>query len=100
MTREDIEKKVMVEYKAIKKWNKTNPLRCSQLMYDSANGSVWADFFLSESSWNVYRKKTIHSVNIRDLIRENTCDHILKDSEIVNLIVDHIVGNCTMALSN
>lgn len=90
MTRKELRNVVEKEYSDIRKWNKEDFGRYSKLMYDTCDGKVWADCFISGNDWKEYHSDTIYSVPIIDLIYENSGRRPMKISEIVDVITDYI----------
>lgn len=92
MKRIELRKVVEKEYEDMRIWDKADPFRYSKLMYDTSDGEVWADCFLDEGSYIVYRSSSIHSVPICDLIYQNTGNRPMQIAEIVEAITDYIIG--------
>ena len=92
MKKAEIRKVVEKGYQDMRKWDKASPFRYSKLMYDTSDGEVWADVFLDEGSYKVYRSNSIHSVPIDDLIYQNTGKRPMKISEINDAITDYIIN--------
>lgn len=92
MTRAELKKTVEKEYRDMRKWDKASPFRYSKLMYDTSDGEVWADCFLDEGSYKVYRSNSIHSVPIGDIIYRNTGKRPMQIAEINDTITDYIIN--------
>lgn len=93
MRKNDIKKQVRKERKEMKRWNKLDRGHYSKLMYDKADGDIWADCFLDEGSYTVYYSETICSVPIGDLIYQHSSDKVLTEPEIIEIITHYIIRN-------
>lgn len=93
MRKNDILKQVGKEHKEMKRWNKLDRGRYSKLMYDKADGDIWADCFLDDGSFTVYHSETICSVPIGDLIYQHSAEKVLTEAEIIEIITNYIIKN-------
>lgn len=93
MRKNDILKQVRKERKEMKKWNKLDRGHYSKLMYDKADGDIWADCFLDEGSYTVYHSETICSVPIGDLVYQHSAEKVLTEAEIIEIITNYIIKN-------
>lgn len=93
MKRNEIAKQVRKEYADMKKWNRSDRRHCSALMYDKADGEVWADCFHDENSSEEYHSETICKVPVNDLIRPNGFEKMPPKAEIIERITNYIIKN-------
>lgn len=93
--RAEIEKKVKKEYADMRKWNKGGHGRYSKLIYDASDGEIWADCFLDENSYEVYKSSTIRSVPINDVVYAgtDTDKKPLTVAEVEQKIVEYIIAD-------
>lgn len=93
MNYEELRTTVKDIYHETKEWNAKNPNYYSQIMFDTEDGYVWSRLFTSESDYIIDKDKKNISVPVNQLIYDNA-DHILSDSEIIDLLTDYIISNC------
>ena len=91
MKRKELREQVEKEYSEMRRWNKLDHRHYSELMFDSADGSVWADCFINEGNFNKYRSETIQSVPLGDLFYLNTKNRPLTISERIEIITNYII---------
>lgn len=93
MKRSEIVKQVRKEYTDMKKWNRSDRRHCSVLMYDKADGEVWADCFQDENSYKEYHSETIFKVPVNDLLQPDGLEKIPAKAEIIKIIANYIIKN-------
>lgn len=90
MTKKELKEAVKKAYKNMNEWNVLSRSHYTVLMYNKANGNIWADCFLSENDWREYVDPNATPIPLLILIRAHTEDHKLTNNEVIEIITDYI----------
>lgn len=59
----EIESKVKETYKEVLEWCNSGYNRNCDMMIDTENARIWANFFMDEFTWKVYDSDSIHRLS-------------------------------------
>ena len=60
--KKELAKQIRKEYKEAREWLRRGRSHTYQMMIDADDGEIWADCFLDENSWKVYKSDTIQKL--------------------------------------
>ena len=84
----ELMKMITKEHKYLRQWLRGDSRRTGCLMLDTSDGEVWADCFLSENDWKVYKSESIIHIPINDIEYMAIKDRPLKISELDQAIYE------------